>query len=146
MSVVRQPPARSARSAWFARFGLARLGLARLGPARLDLGRPGLAPLRLAPFLVRRLLEIAVTLLAASFLILSALSLAPGTPETFLLGGRSATPEALAAIRAHCHLGDPFFVQYGRWLGQVLHGDFGTSIEYRGPVLGLITARLPGTL
>jgi peptide/nickel transport system permease protein len=97
-------------------------------------------------FAARRAAELAVTLLAASFLIFSAVYLAPGRPETFLLGGRSATPEALAAIRAHYHLNDPFPVQYWRWLTQVAHGDFGTSIQYRAPVLNLITARLPGTL
>ncbi|MEZ0115685.1 peptide/nickel transport system permease protein [Catenulispora sp. EB89] len=97
-------------------------------------------------FATRRALELVATLLAASFLIFSAVYLAPGRPETFLLGGRSATPEALAAIRAHYHLDDPFPVQYWRWLTQMAHGDFGTSIQYRAPVLHLITARLPGTL
>jgi peptide/nickel transport system permease protein len=97
-------------------------------------------------FAARRAAELAVTLLAASFLIFSAVYLAPGRPETFLLGGRSATPEALAAIRAHYHLDGPFPVQYWHWLTQMAHGDFGTSIQYRAPVLGLITARLPGTL
>ncbi|WP_413563204.1 ABC transporter permease [Catenulispora pinistramenti] len=97
-------------------------------------------------FAARRAVELAVTLLAASFLIFSAVYLAPGRPETFLLGGRSATPEALASIRAHYHLNDPFPVQYWRWLTQMAHGDFGTSIQYRAPVLHLLTARLPGTL
>ncbi|GAA1960010.1 ABC transporter permease [Catenulispora subtropica] len=97
-------------------------------------------------FGVRRAFELAATLLTASFLVFSALYLAPGKPETFLLGGRSATPEALAAIRAHYHLNQPFLLQYRRWLTQMVHGDFGTSIQYRSPVLDLIGARLGQTL
>ncbi|GIG61602.1 ABC transporter permease [Longispora fulva] len=97
-------------------------------------------------FLIRRLLELTGTLVAASFLVFGAVYLAPGKPETFLLGGRSATPEAKAAIRAQYHLDDPFLVQYYKWLGQVLTGDLGRSVQYRRPVLGLIEARLPSTL
>jgi peptide/nickel transport system permease protein len=99
-----------------------------------------------ARFLIRRLIELTVTLAAASFLVFGAVYLAPGKPETFLLGGRSASPEALAAIRAHYHLDDPFLVQYLKWLGGMVHGDFGRSIEYKSPVLGLIASRLPSTL
>ncbi|MGY0235965.1 ABC transporter permease [Longispora urticae] len=97
-------------------------------------------------FLIRRLLELTGTLVAASFLVFGAVYLAPGKPESFLLGGRSATPEARAAIRAQYHLDDPFPVQYYKWLGQVLTGDLGRSVQYRSPVLGLIEARLPSTL
>ncbi|WP_433359557.1 ABC transporter permease [Streptosporangium sp. CA-115845] len=97
-------------------------------------------------FLVRRLLETASSLVAASFLVFGALYLAPGSPETFLLGGRAAGPEALAAIRVQYHLDDPFVVQYVKWAGGVVTGDLGRSMQYRSPVLGLIEARLPSTL
>ncbi|WP_330299508.1 ABC transporter permease [Streptomyces sp. NBC_00503] len=97
-------------------------------------------------FAVRRLAEMAATLLAASFIIFGALYLAPGNPASFLLGGRSASPEALQAINDHYHLDDPFVVRYGRWLGQVLHGDFGRSITYRTDVSRLLADRLPNTL
>ncbi|MBB5084110.1 ABC transporter permease [Nonomuraea endophytica] len=100
----------------------------------------------IARFVLRRLLELALTLVAASFLVFGAVHLAPGRPETFLLGGRAASPEALAAIRAQYHLDDPFFLQYLKWAGGVLTGDLGRSMQYRSPVLGLIEARLPSTL
>ncbi|MFI6600715.1 ABC transporter permease [Nonomuraea sp. NPDC050536] len=96
--------------------------------------------------LLRRLAWLAGTLLAASFLVFGAIYLAPGRPETLLLGGRAASPEALAAIRARYHLDDPFLLQYAKWLGRVLTGDLGQSTQYRSPVLGLIEARLPTTL
>ncbi|MFE2283171.1 ABC transporter permease [Streptomyces sp. NPDC059443] len=97
-------------------------------------------------FAVRRLAEMAATLLGASFIIFGALYLAPGNPASFLLGGRSASPEALQAINEHYHLDDPFVVRYGRWLGQVVHGDFGRSITYRTDVSRLLADRLPNTL
>ncbi|MEY9947610.1 ABC transporter permease [Kitasatospora sp. GAS1066B] len=99
-----------------------------------------------ARFAVRRLLEMAATLLGASFVIFGAMYLAPGDPASFLLSGRSASPAALAEINTQYHLQDPFFVRYFRWLGQVLHGDFGRSIEYRTGVSKLLADRLPSTL
>ncbi|GAA1955910.1 ABC transporter permease [Kitasatospora viridis] len=97
-------------------------------------------------FALRRLLEMAVTLLGASFVIFGAMYLAPGDPASFLLSGRSASPAALAAINAQYHLNDPFAVRYFRWLGQIAHGDFGRSIEYRTDVSRLLADRLPSTL
>ncbi|WP_026411356.1 ABC transporter permease [Actinomadura oligospora] len=96
-------------------------------------------------FLARRLLELAGTLAVASFLVFGAVYLAPGRPETFLLGGRGASPQLLAAIRSQYHLDDPFLVQYGRWLGDVLTGRFGESVQYRSSVLALVGSRLPTT-
>ncbi|MFJ7204895.1 ABC transporter permease [Streptomyces sp. NPDC098789] len=97
-------------------------------------------------FAARRLAEMAATLLCASFVIFGAMYLAPGNPASFLLGGRSASPETLKAINAQYHLDDPFAEQYVRWLGQVLHGDFGRSITYRTDVSRLLADRLPNTL
>lgn len=97
-------------------------------------------------FAVRRVAEMAATLLVASFVVFGALYLAPGNPASFLLAGRSASPEALAAINAQYHLDDPFLVRYLRWLGDVLHGDFGRSVTYRTDVSRLLADRLPTTL
>ena len=97
-------------------------------------------------FAARRLAEMAATLLAASFVIFGAMYLAPGNPASFLLSGHSDNASALKAIDAEYHLNQPFWEQYLRWLGQILHGDFGRSIDYRTPVSTLLAARLPSTL
>ncbi|WP_432180302.1 ABC transporter permease [Streptomyces sp. NBC_00063] len=97
-------------------------------------------------FTVRRLAEMAATLLGASFVIFGAMYLAPGSPASFLLSGRSASPDALRAVNEQYHLDDPFAVRYLRWLGQLLHGDFGRSITYRTDVSRLLADRLPSTL
>jgi len=97
-------------------------------------------------FAARRLLEMVATLFAASFVIFGAMYLAPGNPAAFLLSGHAASPTALAEIDSEYHLNEPFTIQYARWLGQVLHGNFGRSIEYRTPVSTLLAARIPNTL
>ncbi|WP_306336740.1 ABC transporter permease [Streptomyces sp. KL118A] len=97
-------------------------------------------------FAARRVAEMAATLLAASFVVFGAMYLAPGSPASFLLSGRSASPEAVAAINSQYHLDDPFAVRYLDWLGGILHGDFGRSITYRTDVSRLLADRLPTTL
>ncbi|MFI6846426.1 ABC transporter permease [Kitasatospora sp. NBC_00085] len=96
-------------------------------------------------YLLGRLLGLAGVLLATSFVVFSAVHLAPGDPVAFLLKGHPATPEARAAITAQYHLDDPFLTQYLKWLGGVLHGDFGRSVQFRQDVGALISSRLPGT-
>ncbi|MBA2889002.1 ABC transporter permease [Nonomuraea soli] len=95
---------------------------------------------------MRRVFWMALTLAVSSFLIFGALQLAPGDPASFLLSGRSATPEAIAAIRERYHLDEPFLAQYWHWLGGVLTGDFGRSVQFRSDVGGLIASRVPVTL
>ncbi|MER6444442.1 ABC transporter permease [Streptomyces venezuelae] len=97
-------------------------------------------------FALRRAAEMAATLLTASFVVFGAMYLAPGNPASFLLAGRSASPEALASINAQYHLDDPFLMRYLRWLGDILQGDFGRSITYRTDVSRLLADRLPTTL
>ncbi|MER7954656.1 ABC transporter permease [Streptomyces sp. NPDC096030] len=96
-------------------------------------------------YLAGRLLGLVTVLLVTSVLVFSAVHLAPGDPVSFLLHGRPATPEAVAALRSQYHLDDPLPVQYTKWLGGVLHGDFGRSAQFHQDVGPLIGSRLPGT-
>ncbi|WP_067177430.1 ABC transporter permease [Microtetraspora niveoalba] len=94
----------------------------------------------------RRLLALALVMLVTSFVVFSAMYLAPGSPESFLARGNSITADTLAAIRAQYHLDDPFLQRYLSWLGGLLTGDFGQSLQFRQPVGGLIASRLTTTL
>ncbi len=60
--------------------------------------------------------------------------------------GPEYTPEAAAALSARLGLDEPVHVQYGRWVGNVLTGDFGTSIATGESVAGAIATGLPKTL
>jgi peptide/nickel transport system permease protein len=60
--------------------------------------------------------------------------------------GRSATPATVESIRRQLGLDQPFLVQYGRYLWNLLQGDLGRSYIQRSEVSQLIVARLPATL
>lgn len=97
------------------------------------------------PKLLKRILLVLPTLLLVSIVIFSLLAVLPGDPVTAILG-LEATPEAALALRAQLHLDDPIYVQYGRWLLAVLHGDLGRSFMDNTPVLDSLLQRLPVTI
>lgn len=99
----------------------------------------------LGRFIGARIVGLVATLFVASLVVFGALYAAPGDPITFLTHGRTMPPEAIASLRAEYHLDDPVWLQYLRWLGGVVHGDFGTSIIYNQPVSSLIASRAPAT-
>jgi peptide/nickel transport system permease protein len=63
-----------------------------------------------------------------------------------MLAGEDRDEQSLAEIRAYYGLDQPIHVQYLRWIGGVLQGDFGTSLRIGQPVLELVLAKLPVTL
>lgn len=101
---------------------------------------PGLA------WLCLRSLATAVgLLLAASVLIFAGTQVLPGDVATAMLG-QSATPSAVAAIRAELGLDQPAILRYLTWLAGVLHGDFGTSYTTRQNIASVVGQRLGNTL
>ncbi len=97
-------------------------------------------------FVVRRILALAGVLVVSSFLVFAAMYAAPGSPENFLVQGRTVTPEVLASIRKQYSLDDPFFVRFWKWLTEVLQGNFGQSLANRQDVGNMLATRLPTTL
>ncbi|MFI6587410.1 ABC transporter permease [Embleya sp. NPDC050493] len=97
-------------------------------------------------FLLGRLVGLVLVLLATSFVVFSAVHLAPGDPVSFLMRGRPVTPQARAALTAQYHLDQPFAKQYLLWLGDVLGGDFGRSVQFRQDVGELISQKVPTTV
>ena len=87
-----------------------------------------------------------LTLFRASLLVFFSRFLVPGDPVSFLLRGRKPTPEAVAQVTAQYGLDLPPWQQYLQWLGGVLQGDFGRSLQYRQDVTTVIGERLPVTL
>ena len=89
-----------------------------------------------------RLLQAVPLMIGISLIVFALIHIAPGDPVRTLLGTKQATPEALAAIRARYNLDDPFLVQYGKWVFQVLQGDLGRSIAGNRKVVNIIAERL----
>lgn len=96
----------------------------------------------------RRLLQIVIVLIGISFFTFILTYLAPGDPvrTRYAASGMVPTEKELQEERERLGLNDPVLVQYGRWLGKVLHGDFGTSYSNGKPVAELLSVRLLPTL
>ena len=98
-------------------------------------------------YLVVRLYSMALTLLGLTVLVFFMLRLIPGTVVEQMIGADAiVSPAMVAELRRFFGLDQPWYVQYGRWLGQLVQGDFGTSWRTGKPVVALIMERLPVTL
>lgn len=96
-------------------------------------------------YLVQRVLLVVVVLVGVSLLVFVVTRLTPGDPARVLLGPR-ATEEQVALLRTAYGLDQPIYVQYATWLGRVVRGDLGESIQLHRPVLSEVLERFRGTL
>ena len=83
-------------------------------------------------FLRRRFLFFVFTCLLSSLIIFFLLRVLPGDPARVIAGGREATPEQIAEIRAELGLNAPIPAQYLTWLTNFVGGDWGRTIAFRG--------------
>ena len=84
-------------------------------------------------------------LVGMSFIVFISMYLAPGdTAET--VAGANATPEDIERVRVFLGLDKPFYVQYGIYFMNILHGNLGTSLTTRQPILSELLVRLPNTI
>lgn len=86
-----------------------------------------------------------LTLLAVSILLYLGTQALPGDVASALLG-QSATPEALAVLRAKLGLNEPAYLRYLHWLWGVLHGNLGNSLTSGTPIASALFPRLINTL
>ena len=93
----------------------------------------------------RRILFLMPVLLGGSAIVFILIHMAPGDPVDAMLG-IYASPEARAALRERYGLNDPLVFQYFRWLGLVLTGDWGISMQQHVPVLRLVIEKFWITL
>lgn len=92
-------------------------------------------------YLLRRLLSLSLSLVAASLVIFLVMEVVPGDPASFMMG-MNADPQAVAALRSQLGLDEPLPVRYLGWVAGLLQGDFGVSYTYRVPVSELIAERV----
>lgn len=95
--------------------------------------------------IAQRLALSVLLLLAASVLIFVGTQILPGDVAQSILG-QSATPQALANLRAELGLNDPPMTRYFLWLGNVLQGDLGTALTNGRDIAESIGYRLKNTL
>ena len=102
-------------------------------------------------FMLRRSLMAVPTLIAVSIVAFIIIQLPPGDYLTSYIANLRATGDVvdqaeIEALGERYGLGQPFYVQYFRWMVGILHGDFGYSMEWRVSVSSLIWERLALTL
>jgi oligopeptide transport system permease protein len=95
-------------------------------------------------FIARRLLLTIPVLIGASFLIFAMVYALPGDPIRALAGDRPLSEAVQAQLRDEYNLDDPLYLQYVKYAGGLLQGDFGTDFSGRA-VLDTIEQRLPVT-
>lgn len=96
-------------------------------------------------YLFRRLAFLLLTLLLTSLIVFLVTQLLPGDVARVVLG-REAGEAALAAFREANGLNDPWPQQYGRWLGNFVTGDWGTSLATRTEIYPTVMQRVHNSL
>lgn len=95
-------------------------------------------------YIANRIAQLVPVLFLISVIVFGVLHALPGDPAELILQGAEggAPPERLAELRRNMGLDDPLITQYLRFVGGALIGDFGESIRFRTPVMGLILDRM----
>jgi peptide/nickel transport system permease protein len=97
---------------------------------------------QLQAYVIRRSLLVLPLLVGLSMIIFLLVHLAPGDPALAFVSEQNNDPEVLAQIRKDLGLDQPIPVQYVKWMGQIVQGDFGTAYTFNSkPVLTLIRER-----
>ena len=96
-------------------------------------------------YLIRRILQAIPLLFLLSVFMFTLIHLMPGGPDQVIFNPH-LSPTARAALRAHFGLDDPVPIQYVKWLGRALVGDFGFSFANNLPVTYILSQRFPATL
>jgi peptide/nickel transport system permease protein len=96
-------------------------------------------------FILRRLLSSIPTLILVSLFVFTLQKLLPGDP-VLAMAGEERDPAVMEYLRDKYRLDDPIPLQYLNWIGNVLTGDFGTSLRTEQPVTTLLASKLPVTI
>ncbi len=99
-------------------------------------------------YITRRLIYMVITLFIVSVISFMVIQLPPGDFVTSYVAQLAAMGETISedqvdALRARYGLGQPIYMQYLKWMGGVLRGDLGRSLQWNKPVISLIKDRLP---
>ncbi len=98
-------------------------------------------------YILRRLVAMVPVLFFVSIVTFAVNLLLPGDPALAYIGETNINDRQMyLAVRQELGLDQPLPVQYAKWMGHALQGDFGRSIRTREPALEGLLARLPVTL
>ncbi len=96
-------------------------------------------------YIFRRILLVIPVILGVILFTFLIAQITPGDPVKLMLGPM-ATPTEIEAMRQELGYNDPVIIQFFSYVGHVLQGDLGTSIQSNMPVLEEILSRFPYTI
>lgn len=96
-------------------------------------------------YFIRRLLAAIPVMLVVALAVFLLLRLSPGDPAT-IIAGEMADADQVNNIRTALGLNEPLHIQFMIWAGNLLQGDFGTSLISQTSVLSMISQRLEPTI
>lgn len=103
--------------------------------------------------IIRKLLELVITLFFSTLIIFTLTHMAPGDPVKLILGdpevamtNTEAYERRYEEMRKELHLDENIIFQYATWVNRLLHFDLGTSLYTNRPVRVELGERLPATI
>jgi peptide/nickel transport system permease protein len=96
-------------------------------------------------FLIRRILQAILVAFFVTVITILLIHLFPGGPVRALLGPR-ATQQQINALNVQYGFNRPLYVQYGKWIWQIFHGNLGYSAKLNQTVTSELITHLPNTL
>lgn len=97
-------------------------------------------------FVLRRLVASIPVVVGITLVAFLLIHMVPGDPAQAILFGSNASPEQVQELRAQLGLTQPLWQQYATFVGQLLHGNLGTSYLTNSPVAQELLSRTPSTL
>src|SRR3954469_13829192 len=97
-------------------------------------------------FILTRVSLVVPTFIGITLVAFFLIRLVPGDPIETMAGERGLDPARHEALRHEYGFDRPVFVQYGVYLGRLMHGDLGKSVITSEPVLNEFKALFPATI
>jgi peptide/nickel transport system permease protein len=85
-------------------------------------------------------------LILVSVVVFTMAKMMPGDPFTGEIDPNNTKPEYIEEMREKLGFNDPIPVQYKRWVGNIMKGDFGKSTKYKKPAIDVIKDKIPNTI
>ena len=95
-------------------------------------------------YIARRLLQSVIVIIGVT--LISFIAMQIGGDPTYLFVSERATQEEIEAARRALGFDRPLHIQYLSFLGDLVQGDFGNSLSYRQPAMGIVLGALPATI
>ncbi|HOS50621.1 MAG TPA: ABC transporter permease [Bacillota bacterium] len=100
----------------------------------------------MSKYLIRRILITIPVLFGITFIVFAMVSFAPGSAISLMLSNENVNVENVDKLRNELGFDLPWYEQYFRYMGKLLRGDMGRSIQYNRPVGEMIREKIGNTI